>query len=87
MRADVLGGDKISIGQIGVGHAYASRLSVYRASAGYHDITFSHYTRYVADAADMARILRGEKETDFPYSHDLAVQRTLLQACQLPLDK
>jgi hypothetical protein len=29
----------------------------------------------------MARIIRGEKTTDFPYAHDLAVQRTLLQAC------
>lgn len=55
--------------------------------AGYQDITFPKYTRYVADAADMAQILRGEKETDFPYEHDLTVQRTLLKACGLPLDK
>ncbi len=56
-------------------------------SAGYQEITFPKYTRYVADAADMARIIRGEKETDFPYAHDLAVQRTLLKACELPLDR
>jgi hypothetical protein len=28
----------------------------------------------------MARILRGEKETDFSYEHDLNVQTALLQA-------
>lgn len=53
--------------------------------SGYQDIKFPKYTRYVDDAADMARILRDEKETDFPYQHDLAVQRTLLKACELPL--
>ena len=54
---------------------------------GYQDIAFPKYARYVDDAADMARILRGEKTTDFPYSQDLAVQTTLLKACGLPLDK
>ncbi len=54
--------------------------------AGTQDVTLPRYTRYVDDAADMARILRGEKASDFPPSHDLAVQRTLLQACALPLD-
>jgi len=28
----------------------------------------------------MARILRGEKECDFSYAHDLAVQETVLLA-------
>jgi hypothetical protein len=50
---------------------------------GYQDVTFPKYTRYVDDAADMARIIRGEKESDFPYEHDLAVQTTLLKACGL----
>ena len=54
--------------------------------AGTQDVSLPRYTRYVDDAADMARILRGEKTSDFPPSHDLAVQRTLLQACALPLD-
>ena len=54
---------------------------------GYQDITFPKYTRYVADAADMARVIRGEKATDFPYQHDLAVQTALLQACGLPTDR
>ncbi|MFM7831876.1 MAG: Gfo/Idh/MocA family protein, partial [Planctomycetaceae bacterium] len=49
--------------------------------AGTQDISFPRYVRYVDDAADMARIIRGEKATDFPYAHDLAVQRTLLRAC------
>ncbi len=52
---------------------------------GTQEVTFPKYLRYVEDAADMARILRGEKPTDFPYQHDLTVQRTLLKACGLPL--
>ncbi|MBI1901171.1 MAG: Gfo/Idh/MocA family oxidoreductase [Planctomycetes bacterium] len=54
---------------------------------GYREIEFSKYTRYVDDAADMAKIIRGEKESGFSYEHDLAVQETLLLACKLPIDK
>jgi predicted dehydrogenase len=54
--------------------------------AGYRDVPFPKFTRYVADAADMAKIIRGEKPADFSYAHDLAVQRTLLKACGLTLD-
>lgn len=53
---------------------------------GYQDVKFPKYTRYVDDAADMARIIRGEKQTDFLYEHDLTVQTTLLQACGLPTE-
>jgi predicted dehydrogenase len=53
---------------------------------GYQEKTFPQFTRYVADAADMAQVIRGEKEPDYSYDHDLAVQRTLLKACQMPLD-
>ena len=51
---------------------------------GYQDITFPKYERYGADAADMARVIRGEKASDFPPAHDLAVQEALLRACGLP---
>lgn len=50
---------------------------------GYQDISFPKYIRYVDDAADMAKIIRGEKEADFTPQHDLAVQTALLQACGL----
>jgi hypothetical protein len=50
---------------------------------GYQDVRFPKYIRYVDDAADMARILRGEKATDFSYDHDLHVQETVLEACGL----
>lgn len=50
-------------------------------------VTFPRYSRYVADAADMARIIRGEKSTDFSYEHDLTVQETLLKACELPVNE
>ncbi len=52
---------------------------------GYQDVTFPKYLRYVDDAADMARVIRGEKSTDFSYEHDLIVQTALLQACGMPL--
>ena len=50
---------------------------------GYQDITFPKYVRYVDDATDMAKIIRGEKESDFSPDHDLAVQTSLLKACGL----
>jgi predicted dehydrogenase len=51
---------------------------------GYQDVTFPKYTRYVEDAAEMARILRGEKATDFSLDNDLTVQETILKASGLP---
>ena len=54
---------------------------------GFQEIAFPKYVRYVDDAADMARIIRGEKESDFPPDHDLAVQSTLLQACGLDISR
>lgn len=52
---------------------------------GTHEIAMPKFTRYVADAADMARIIRGEKEADFSYEHDLAVQETVLAASGMPV--
>lgn len=51
--------------------------------AGTHEIQLPKYARYVDDARDMARIIRGEKTSDFPPAHDLAVQTALLAACGL----
>ena len=51
---------------------------------GYQEVTFPRYARYVGDAADMAMIIRGEKESDFSYRHDLDVQTTVLKASGLP---
>lgn len=53
---------------------------------GRHEIKFGNYPRYVGDAADMAKVIRGEKKCDFPYAHDLAVQETLLLACGQKID-
>jgi predicted dehydrogenase len=50
---------------------------------GYQQIPFGDYPRYAGDAADLARIIRGEKDPDFSYQHDLAVQETLLRACSI----
>jgi predicted dehydrogenase len=49
--------------------------------AGYQELRFPRYERYVDDARDMARVIRGEKVNDFAYSHDLLVQTTLLDMC------
>ncbi|MCB1077679.1 MAG: Gfo/Idh/MocA family oxidoreductase [Verrucomicrobiae bacterium] len=51
---------------------------------GYQEIPFEPpYRRYVGDAADLAAILRGEKESEWNSEHDLAVQESLLLACGL----
>jgi predicted dehydrogenase len=52
---------------------------------GTQDVKFPRYTRYVDDAADMAKIIRREKAADFSSEDDLAVQETLLRACGMPL--
>lgn len=54
---------------------------------GYQNIKFNGYSRYVGDAADLAKIIRGEKDPEFSYEHDYTVQKTLLEACGLPLNK
>lgn len=51
-----------------------------RFRKGYQDLSFPKYTRYVDDAADLVRIVRHEKDPDFSYEHDYAVQKTLLLA-------
>ena len=58
--------------------AFASPHGDYRP--GYQDVAVGKYERYVADAADMAAIIRGEKQADFSYDHDLSVQETVLRA-------
>ena len=69
--------------EIGRALGMPDALSTARAGykKGYQDVTFPKFERYVADAADMAKIIRGEKASDFPAAHDLAVQETVLQAC------
>ncbi len=51
---------------------------------GYQTIEFDPpYERYVGDAADFAKIIRGEMKSNFPIEHELAVQKALLLACGL----
>jgi predicted dehydrogenase len=54
--------------------------------AGYQDIALPKYVRYVDDAADMARAIRGEAEFRYSYDQDLAVQTALLTASGMPLE-
>jgi len=55
-------------------------------SGRYEQIMIGDYARYVEDFRDMARIIREEKDTDYPYEHDLAVQTCVLQASGMPID-
>jgi predicted dehydrogenase len=52
---------------------------------GYQELTFPKFARYIADAADMASVLRGEKGSDYSSEHDFLVQSTVLQSCGMPL--
>lgn len=63
--------------------AFSTPRSKYRK--GYQLVEFGSYSRYTGDAADLAAIVRGEKDPEFGYGHDLVVQETLLRACGLPL--
>ena len=54
---------------------------------GRQELKFPKYVRYVDDASDMARVIRGEKQADFSAEHDLNVQRALLESCKLSLDR
>ena len=54
-------------------------------SAGRQNVSFPKFVRYVADAADMARVIRGQSPVQFDYAHDLAVQTAVLQAAGMPL--
>lgn len=66
------------------------RLALSKERGKYHkgrqDIVIEPYERYVADAADFAKIIRGEKLADWSVMHDLVVQETVLQAAGCPTD-
>jgi predicted dehydrogenase len=49
-------------------------------SRGYQDVELPEYTRYVDDVADLAKIIRHEKDADYSYEHDYQVQRAVLLA-------
>ena len=42
--------------------------------------------RYDGDFKDLIRVLQGEKELEFSYDHDLAVQKAVLEASGLSLE-
>jgi len=41
---------------------------------------------YVAEFADLAKVIRGQKKMAWTYEHDLTVHETLLRICGMPLD-
>ncbi|MEZ6131911.1 MAG: Gfo/Idh/MocA family oxidoreductase [Planctomycetaceae bacterium] len=66
-----------------------ARLTLLRPHGKYkqgpQDITFPKYSRYVGDAADLAKVVRHEKDPDFSYEHDFEVQKSVLLASGMPL--
>ena len=42
--------------------------------------------RYDEQLIELAEIIRGERQSDYPPSHDLAVHEAILLASGLPLD-
>lgn len=69
----------------------SARITLSREREGYkkgiQDVTFPKYVRYVDDAADMAKIIRSEKLSDFGRDHDLVVQECVLRASGLNVDR
>ncbi|MFH1924838.1 MAG: Gfo/Idh/MocA family oxidoreductase [Planctomycetota bacterium] len=58
-----------------------------RFKRGYQEVELPAMPgRYDDQLVDLARIVRGEKETDYPPSHDLAVHEAILLAGGLPLN-
>ena len=53
---------------------------------GWQELKFPNGPRYDADFADLALVIRGEKEFAYTAEHDLAVQETVLRASSLPVD-
>jgi hypothetical protein len=51
---------------------------------GYQELSFPGYSRYVDDAADLVKIVRHEKDSDFGYQHDYEVQLSVLLASAMP---
>jgi predicted dehydrogenase len=51
-----------------------------------HEQRFPKFTRYTADAEDLAKIVRAEKDSDFSYDHDYQVQKSILLACNMSID-
>ena len=55
---------------------------------GYQDVTLPNGPGiFVSAFRDMAAILRGEKENDYPLSHELAVHEAILRASSYSVDK
>ncbi len=51
-----------------------------------NELTFPKFSRYVEDAAELAKIVRNEKVADFSYEHDLSVQEAVLKASGMPTE-
>ena len=76
----------IAIAVLIVGGGLALHVARDPYAAGVQELDLPQYVRYVDDAVDLAKIVRREKDADFSYEHDYAVQRTVLLACGLSIE-
>ena len=54
---------------------------------GYQEVELPRMPgRYDGQLAELARVIRGEEENNYPSAHDLAVHETILRASGMPLD-
>ena len=53
---------------------------------GHQEIKLPSYSRYVADAADLAQCIRHEKDPDFTYDHDMSVLKSVLLASDMAIE-
>jgi len=59
----------------------------FKYKKGYQDVELPKSPgRYYDQLIDFARIIRAEKAADYSPAHDLAVQETVLRACDLPIN-
>jgi len=54
---------------------------------GITEVPFPRFTRYIADATEMAAMIRGDRASPLGPEHDLAVQETVLLAGGMPIDE
>ena len=57
-----------------------------RFRKGITAVPFPGFTRSIADAAEMAAMIRGEQVSPFTPDHDLAVEETVLLAGEMQVE-
>ncbi len=66
---------------------FAADRPLQKYKKGYQEVTLPPMPgRYDDQLIELARIIRGQKESEYPPEHDLAVQEVVLKASEAPLN-